>query len=104
MYHSLVWHLRSDSVLELRMRTRLPGLKLYARRVFSYWHSNCCAEARQDLRMLSQMVVRLLSHSSSWRARVVMRSVVESGFVRLGTRKVASVMSKGRRGSTLCAM
>ena len=33
-----------------------------------------------------------------------MSSSVESSLVRLGTRKVACMMSNGRVGSTLCAM
>jgi hypothetical protein len=79
-------------------------LKSNARSVVLYWRLNWHAEARQDLRMLSHMEVRLSLCSLSYWAWVAIRSTVESGFMRFGIRKVASVMLNGRRGSTPCAM
>ena len=67
-------------------------------------HSKSAMDAKRLRKMRVWISARSSSHLASWRAQMAMRDAVSMGEDISGSKNVASVMSRGRSGSTLWEM
>ena len=91
---------KAASIFLLRTRTRFPGLKSWSQIEWATQCSKLATEAKRLHMMRSWICCRSSSHLASWRAQDAISEAVSSLVVISGTRKVTSMMSRGRSGST----